>query len=184
MKLTLTNPEGTMESIVVGSRVDHAGNIGVVTAAQKGWFSVLFEDSTRKNLRANQVTIAPPQPAEVANAPIPADVAASKLKAKPPKGDVRPLGTPKVAKAPKGERAPKAPKALHPCCCGCGEMVSGFFKMGHDARFHGWMRKLADGRLEVKDIPASAAKLMNIVNGVPTTDYDGSAWTAPAPIKK
>lgn len=75
------------------------------------------------------------------------------------------------------EPRPKAAKALRPCCCGCGELVAGSFRMGHDARFHGWMKRIADGKLDPATIAPSAVALMSLVAGKPTTDYDGSPWT-------
>lgn len=55
----------------------------------------------------------------------------------------------------------KVPKAVRACACGCGGETSGFFCPGHDARMHGWIAKLADGRIEPKDIPypSTRAKL-------------------------
>lgn len=82
-----------------------------------------------------------------------------------------------TTKAPKAPREPKAPKEPRPCLCGCGEMTASSFRMGHDARFHGWMKRIADGKLDASTLPASAVALMTLVDGVPTTDYDGSAWT-------
>lgn len=98
-----------------------------------------------------------------------------------PVNEARRLGTepPKVAKtaavrAPRVAGAAPQPKATRACCCGCGEQVTGWFRMGHDARFHGWMKKIARGKMGANEIPATAAKLMTIVAGRPTTDYDGS----------
>jgi hypothetical protein len=64
------------------------------------------------------------------------------------------------------------------CACGCGSTCKPHrhFAQGHDARFHGWMRRIAQDIISASEIPASAAKLMTIVNGTPTTDYDGSVW--------
>lgn len=86
----------------------------------------------------------------------------------------------KAAKASK-PRAPKVEaKPGAPCLCGCGELAKSgrSFLQGHDARFHGWMKRLADGRMKPSDptIPRSALKLMTVVDGCPTTDYDGSPW--------
>jgi hypothetical protein len=40
------------------------------------------------------------------------------------------------------------------CSCGCGEMCKPkrTFRQGHDARFHGRVRKLTDGRLIMADL--------------------------------
>ena len=50
-------------------------------------------------------------------------------------------------KAPKA-RAAKAPKTVRNCVCGCGTETTGHFAPGHDARYHGWITKLADGRIQ------------------------------------
>lgn len=123
---------------------------------------------------------------------------AGKLKARPV-NEARRLGTdqagaPKMAKTTKApsvvgaapvvkDRTPahREAKATRDCCCGCGEQVTGHFRMGHDARFHGWMRRISQGKLDPATIPASAVKLMSLVGGKPTTDWDGSScdrWTA------
>jgi hypothetical protein len=73
----------------------------------------------------------------------------------------------KKAKAAKGNgkaaRAPKAPKQVRNCACGCGTETSGYFAPGHDAKLHGWISKLADGRIEPKDIPASTRAKLSLV---------------------
>lgn len=77
------------------------------------------------------------------------------------------------AKAAKA-RTPKP--ATRDCKCGCGRLVRRHFAQGHDARFHGWMTRLAGGE-DAKEIgiPASALKLMALnADGIPTRDYDGS----------
>ena len=53
------------------------------------------------------------------------------------------------------------PAAGQPCKCGCGETTSGpkrLFRMGHDARFHGRVAKLKDGRLSMSDLKADLGK--------------------------
>lgn len=42
----------------------------------------------------------------------------------------------------------KTPKKVRDCVCGCGGETTGYFMPGHDARFHGWIKKLADGRIQ------------------------------------
>lgn len=83
-------------------------------------------------------------------------------------------------KASATPRKAKVQEPGAPCLCGCGELAKSgrSFLQGHDARFHGWMKRLADGRMKPSDpaIPRSALKLMTIVDGCPTTDYDGSPW--------
>lgn len=41
----------------------------------------------------------------------------------------------------------KAPKEVRACVCGCGTETTGYFAPGHDARYHGWITKLGDGRI-------------------------------------
>jgi hypothetical protein len=57
----------------------------------------------------------------------------------------------KVAKKAKakanGAAKAKAPKEVRNCVCGCGTETTGYFAPGHDARYHGWVKKLADGRI-------------------------------------
>ncbi len=54
-----------------------------------------------------------------------------------------------VAKAPKKE---KEPVVMKPCACGCATQVAKTFATGHDARVHGWMKKIADGRMKFSEI--------------------------------
>ena len=56
----------------------------------------------------------------------------------------------------------KVPKQVRKCICGCGSDTQGFFAPGHDSRFHGWIAKLADGRMEPKDIPQSVRNGLNL----------------------
>lgn len=64
--------------------------------------------------------------------------------------------TPKTPKEPKVKepKTPKAPKekVLNACLCGCGEMVVGTFKQGHDARVKGWLLKYVRGQEDL--VPA------------------------------
>lgn len=62
-------------------------------------------------------------------------------------------------KAPKKERAPKL---LNLCGDGCGARVQRNFAMGHDARFHGWLKRLADGRMKPNEVPAGVAKILSL----------------------
>jgi hypothetical protein len=82
----------------------------------------------------------------------------------------------KVAPAPvKKTAAPvkvKAEVVQNPCICGCGAMVNKNFAPGHDARFHGWMKKISDGRMTFKDpiLNPDAVKNLKkhgVVQGVP-----------------
>lgn len=59
-----------------------------------------------------------------------------------------------MAKAKKAKKAASkgnreaAPKKVRDCACGCKTETTGYFAPGHDARYHGWIKKLADGRLQ------------------------------------
>lgn len=49
--------------------------------------------------------------------------------------------------------APKStPKPQNPCKCGCGELVKNNFRQGHDGRYHGWLKKVADGKLKFAEL--------------------------------
>lgn len=72
---------------------------------------------------------------------------------------------------PKEVKEKKAPveKVINDCQCGCGGKTGSKFVPGHDARFHGWEKKIARGEMKFSEIPASAAKIMKsagIVQGV------------------
>lgn len=78
----------------------------------------------------------------------------------------------KAAPAPKKVAAKKEPKELKPCVCGaadCKAQTTGNFAPGHDARVHGWGKKIARGDMKFSEIPATAAKYLKthgIVQGV------------------
>jgi hypothetical protein len=42
----------------------------------------------------------------------------------------------------------KGKKPTRECFCGCGNPTQSRFVPGHDARFHGWARKVAKGELD------------------------------------
>ena len=64
-------------------------------------------------------------------------------------------------KAAPNERKPKVAKApINPCGCGCGELVVNNFRMGHDGRFHGWLKRLAAGKMSLKELPTQVRKGM------------------------
>lgn len=46
------------------------------------------------------------------------------------------------------------PKELGDCQCGCGEKVARNFKQGHDARTHGWGKKIDRGEMKFSEIPS------------------------------
>jgi hypothetical protein len=56
----------------------------------------------------------------------------------------------KKAKTAKKTAAKKA-KGTFKCICGCGGTTGGYFQMGHDARFKGWLLKIRRGEGEPKD---------------------------------
>ena len=57
----------------------------------------------------------------------------------------------------------KAPKTVRKCVCGCGNETTGHFAPGHDARFHGWIKKLASGKMGPSEIPAAVRKGLDLV---------------------
>lgn len=59
------------------------------------------------------------------------------------------------AKANGAARAPKPPKTVRACVCGCKNETTGYFAPGHDARFHGWIKKLASGVMGPGELPAA-----------------------------
>lgn len=67
----------------------------------------------------------------------------------------------KAAKPAAARREKKVIKP-HPCGCGCMEVLetAGSFKPGHDSRLHGYIKKMADGRLKLKELPKQVAKGM------------------------
>lgn len=70
-----------------------------------------------------------------------------------------------VVAAPAKKAAPAAAKqkkeaVQNPCTCGCGTMTGGNFAPGHDARVHGWGKKIAAGLMKYGDVPASAQKYL------------------------
>ena len=58
--------------------------------------------------------------------------------------------------------AAKTPKPLNVCFCGCGGLTKGNFVPGHDARFHGTVKKVLRGELnaeeELKKLPHDEAR--------------------------
>lgn len=63
-------------------------------------------------------------------------------------GTMAKKATKAAKKANGGVKREKAPKTVRACVCGCGEETTGHFAPGHDARYHGWIKKLADGRIQ------------------------------------
>jgi len=84
-----------------------------------------------------------------------------------------------AAKAKKsGPAKERKVKELHPCPCGCGAEVVGTFKMGHDARVHGWQKKIERGDMKMSELNEVARKWMRD-NGV----VQGTAQPKPAKAK-
>ena len=76
-----------------------------------------------------------------------------------------------VAKAPAKKAAPtkgvakkvsgakgNGKEATNECQCGCGTATRGNFAPGHDARVHGWQKKIANGQMKMGEIPAIAQR--------------------------
>jgi hypothetical protein len=71
----------------------------------------------------------------------------------------------KAAKANgKAKSAPKvkAEKVMKPCACACGGETASYFCPGHDARMHGWIKKLAEGTIEPKDVPKTVVNKLQL----------------------
>jgi hypothetical protein len=49
----------------------------------------------------------------------------------------------------------KATKTINPCYCGCGGTTKSKFVPGHDARFHGTVKKVVRGELDAAPILAA-----------------------------
>lgn len=63
-----------------------------------------------------------------------------------------------AAKSTPATRPAKTPKPKQPCCCGCGALVVGFYKQGHDARHKGHLLDIATGQTP-KHAPATTAEI-------------------------
>lgn len=64
----------------------------------------------------------------------------------------------KEAPAKKAASNGKEPAEMNDCICGCGEQCRNNFRPGHDARVHGWAKKVASGELKIGSLPPSAQK--------------------------
>lgn len=62
-------------------------------------------------------------------------------------------------------RAPKQPKQLNPCLCGCGEMVAGRFRMGHDSRYYSILKKVVAGKMKFGEMSEYMRKQAKNVPG-------------------
>lgn len=159
----------------VGTTVKTSKGVGIIAGYAKGWYAVEFVNRPSASFRGKDLK------------PASADPRVSKPEPdidQPPAGDDP--NPPRRATRVNGGK-PRSRKSAEPvmgglCCCGCGQLTKSpkrHFIQGHDARFHGWMRRLANGEEILDQIPADALALMTLnADNVPTTDYDGSAWKA------
>lgn len=75
----------------------------------------------------------------------------------------------------------KAPRTVRKCFCGCGEETMSYFVPGHDARFNGWMKKIASGKMEVDELKKSVRDAVGPWKKkgdgmVPSKDYKGNPY--------
>jgi hypothetical protein len=61
---------------------------------------------------------------------------------------------PKKVQVAKAAKAETGPKLLNLCGCGCGAGVKSRFQPGHDAKLHGWVKKLERGAMALGELPA------------------------------
>lgn len=88
-------------------------------------------------------------------------------------------GTRKVARSAKE----KAPRTVRKCFCGCGEETMSYFVPGHDARFHGWLRKIAKGEMKPEDLKKAIRDVIGPFKKkgegyVPSKSYKGEPYVA------
>ena len=69
-------------------------------------------------------------------------------------------------KAAPVKKAAKAEVVQSPCKCGCGTMVNKNYAPGHDARVHGWAKKIQRGDMKFSEIPAIAQNFLKKELGV------------------
>lgn len=77
----------------------------------------------------------------------------------------------KAVPAAKKEKTPRAKKEKveSACKCGCGGVTFAAFCPGHDARYHGWAKKIARGDMKFSEVPPAAAKALKaegVVQGI------------------
>lgn len=76
------------------------------------------------------------------------------------------------ANAPAGQAGeakaatPAKPKELHPCACGCGEMVARTFRMGHDSKYYSMLKAVARRKKQFSELPALIQQELKNVEGV------------------
>jgi hypothetical protein len=89
-----------------------------------------------------------------------------KAAATPAKTESKPKAAATPAKAPAktAEKKPATPaKDLPMCACGCGEQVLNAkreFRQGHDARVHGWAKKVERGDMKLTELNPTAQAWM------------------------
>lgn len=166
---------------------------GEIVKSEGGWHLIRLADGSERAYREKHFTVVAttPEPAKtraltlaeregMAPTPVPPGYAAKASESESkPVPESAPAAAKDTAKAVKPTKAKPATAATAGVCkCGCGAPLKPrrHFAQGHDARFHGWMRRIANGELDPSEIPAAAAALMTIKAGMPTTDYDGSPW--------
>lgn len=77
----------------------------------------------------------------------------------------RAAGTTPGQTKPKGQPKPKQEVKLRPCLDGCGTMVTGNFKMGHDAKLKSLILKVERGEENMTSIPDIASGLVAFRKG-------------------
>jgi hypothetical protein len=102
----------------------------------------------------------------------------------PGTGGKRKLAGAAAASKAKG-RKDRPIKTVRKCFCDCGEETMGYFAPGHDGRYHGAMRKLADGRTKPGELPKKWQDALGPFkkDGIghrPTHDYKGGDYKAHA----
>lgn len=87
------------------------------------------------------------------NATAPAKKATTKAApAKPAAKAAKPAAKP-AAKSAKPAASKKA-EVLSKCLCGCGATTKSRFAPGHDARVHGWFKKVINGQMKKNELPS------------------------------
>ena len=84
--------------------------------------------------------------------------------------------TKRAAASPNSD-APRPPDGK--CRCGCGGTTARFFVPGHDARFKGWLAKIARGEGTPREVMGAVAKhcapwKKKGKGKIPSHNYDGS----------
>jgi hypothetical protein len=121
-----------------------------------------YQPITRESKETTNVAKKNATPANGAAAKAPAP--AAKKAAEAPKAPAKKAAAPAAKPAPKA--APKAavdPATLPICPCGCGEHVLNAkreFRQGHDARTHGYAKKIERGQMKLSELSPETQKWM------------------------